>query len=113
MYEYFYPDIPDSDSESPHDELYDWCEAFDIGINYFVKQLAGNKPTMVSVRILKNGYKEMDSEYFKMTPDWFKNAYIADYGQAAWDARQKMLVDDVVSREQGFEKLRTDLSSPQ
>ena len=84
-----------------------------IGINYFVKQLAGNKPTMVSVRILKNGYKEMDSDYFKMAPDWFKNAYIADYGQTAWDARQKILVDDVESREQAFEKLRTDLSSPQ
>ena len=83
--------------------------------NFFVKQFAGSSPTMVSVRILKDGYKELDADYYNkvMTPDGFKNAYIADYGQDAWDKRLKMLVDDVVSREQQFEKLRIDLSSPQ
>ena len=82
--------------------------------NYFIKQFAGSSPTMVSVRILKDGYKELDADYNKMmAPDAFKNAYIADYGQDAWDKRVKLQVDDVVSREQQFEKLRTDLSSPQ
>ena len=79
--------------------------------NTMVKQLAGSTPTFVTLRNLTNGFKEMDIDYFKMAPDAFKNAYIADYGQDAWDKRIKMLTDDVVSREQHFETRRDDLSS--
>ena len=76
-----------------------------------VKQFAGSSPTIVTLRNLKNGFKELEADYFKLVPDAFKNAYIADYGQEAWDKRLKLLVDNVVSREQHFEKLRADLSS--
>jgi hypothetical protein len=33
------------------------------------------------------------------------------YSDSSFDKRQKLLVDDIVSREQHFEKLRPDLSS--
>lgn len=82
-----------------------------VSYNVFVKQFAGSSPSLVTRRNLKDGFKELDSDYNKMAPDAFKNAYIADYGQEAWDKRVKLLVDDVVSREQHFEKARHDLSS--
>ena len=82
-----------------------------LSYNVMVKQFAGSSPTLVTLRNLKNGFKELDTDYFKMAPDALKNAYIADYGQEAWDKRLKLLVDDVVSREQHFEKSRADLSS--
>ena len=83
-----------------------------ISYNIMIKQQAGSSPTIVGIRNLKDGYKELETGYFKMVgPDDFKNAYIADYGQEAWDKRVKLLVDDVVSREQFFEKNRADLSS--
>lgn len=82
-----------------------------LSYNVMVKQFAGSSPTFVSLRNLKNGFKELDTDYFKMAPDAFKIAYIADYGQDGWDKRLKLLVDDVVSREQHFEKARADLSS--
>ena len=82
-----------------------------VSNNVMVKQFAGSSPTIVTLRNLKNGFKELDADYFTMAPNAFKNAYIADYGQDAWDKRVKLLVDDVVSREQHFEKARPDLSS--
>ena len=82
-----------------------------VSNNVMVKQFAGTEPVIVTLRNLKNGFKELDADYFKMTPGAFKDAYIADYGQEAWDKRVKLLVDDVVSREQHFEKARPDLSS--
>ena len=83
-----------------------------VSYNIMIKQQAGTSPTFVSIRNLKDGYKELETGYFKMMgPDDFKNAYIASYGQEAWDKRIKLMVDDVVSREQFFEKYRADLSS--
>ena len=81
-------------------------------VNVFVKQWAGSNPTIVTRRNLKNGFKELDSDYTpSMMGTQFKDAYIKDYGQEAWDKRVKLLVDDVVSREQHMEKARADLSS--
>jgi len=76
-----------------------------------IKQQAGNSPTVVTIRNLKNGYKELDMSYYNLPQNGFKDAYIKEYGQEAWDKRQKLLVDDIVSREQDFEVLRPDLSS--
>ena len=74
--------------------------------------MAGSNQTIVSIRNLKDGYKELETGYFKMMgPDDFKKAYIADYGHEVWDKRGKLLVDEIVSREQFFEKTRADLSS--
>ncbi len=82
-----------------------------FSLNILIKQQAGSNPTIVSIRNLKDGFKEMESGYFKLAPYWLRDAYIAEYGQLAWDNRLKLLVDDVVSREQHFEKIRPDLSS--
>jgi hypothetical protein len=83
-----------------------------LSITVLVKQFAGSSPTVISIRNLKDGFKELETDYFKTPPTAFKDAYIKDYGQEAWDNRVKLLVDDVVSREQHFEKVRPDLSSP-
>ena len=79
--------------------------------NVLIKQQAGSSPTIVSIRNLKNGFKELEANYFQLPPTGFMDAYVKDYGQEAWDKRLKLLVDDVVNREQHFEKLRSDLSS--
>ena len=81
--------------------------SFDV----LVKMQAGSSPTVVLIRNLKDGYKELDSDYFHLAPDWFKKAYVKEYGQMDWDNRVKLMADDVVSRTQHFEKLRADLSS--
>jgi hypothetical protein len=80
--------------------------------NALVKQQAGSSPTIISIRHLKDGFKELEADYFKLPPTGFRDAYVKDYGQEAWDKRLKLLVDDRVSQEQHFEKLRADLSSP-
>jgi len=82
-----------------------------FSFNTMIKQQAGSSPTVILIRRLKDGYKELDSDYFHLPNDWFKNAYIKDYGQEDWDKRVKLMVDDVVSRTQRFEKVRPDLSS--
>ncbi|MBK7558424.1 MAG: hypothetical protein IPI54_09120 [Chitinophagaceae bacterium] len=48
-----------------------------------------------------------------MAPNAFKDAYIKDYGQDAWDARQKVLENNanVQSREVFIRRFRKDLSS--
>jgi len=79
--------------------------------NVYVQQQAGSSPTVVTVRNLKNGFKEMEMNYFQLPPNSFRDAYVKEYGQEQWDKRLKLLVDDVVSRVQQFEKLRPDLSS--
>ncbi len=87
--------------------------------NNYVQILSGSDPVMVSVRNLKDGFKELETDYYGPNPmanqpDAFKNAYIKDYGQTDWDARQKLLVDNanIASREAYMMVLRKDLSSP-
>jgi hypothetical protein len=82
-----------------------------FSFNTMVKQQAGSSPTIISIRNLKAGYKELDADYYHLASDWFKTAYVKEYGQADWDKRVKLMTDDVVSRTQHFEKLRPDLSS--
>jgi hypothetical protein len=79
--------------------------------NVMVKQQAGSSPTVITIRNLKEGFKEMDNDFFNLPMNGFRDGYVAEYGQEAYDRRVKLLVDDVVSREQHFEKLRADLSS--
>ena len=78
-----------------------------------IKTQSGSNPTIITLRSLRNGYAELDANYFQMPSTAFRDAYIKEWGQEAWDARVKQLVDDVVSREQHFEVYRADLSSPQ
>jgi hypothetical protein len=76
-----------------------------------IMQQAGTSPTIVTVRSLKNGFKELEQNFFQIPTGLFKDTYIKEYGQEEWDEREKMVVDDIVSREVHFEKRRTDLSS--
>jgi hypothetical protein len=82
-----------------------------FSLNILVKQQAGSSPTIIFIRNLKDGYKEVDQDYFHLPMDWFKTNYIKEYGQAAWDNRLKIQEDITVSRTQHFEKFRPDLSS--
>jgi len=82
-----------------------------FSFNTMIKQQAGSSPTIILIRNLKDGYKELDSDYFHLSADWFKDAYVKEYGQQVWDNRLKLMTDDVVVRTQHFEKLRADLSS--
>ena len=78
-----------------------------------VKMMAGSKPTIITLRNLTNGYAELEANFFQNPPNAFRDAYVKEYGQAAWDKRVALLVDDVISRELHFEVHRADLSSPQ
>ena len=86
--------------------------------NTFVQMMSGSDPVIVSIRNLKDGFKELESDYIPNPlanqPDAFKNTYIKDYGQADWDARQKLLNDNanVASREVYLMVLKTGLSTP-
>jgi hypothetical protein len=82
-----------------------------VSFDGFIKQLAGSKPVVVIIRHLKDGFKELDSDYFKDLNDKFKAAYLEMYGQAAWDKRMTSLADltDLVETE--MLKYRADLSS--
>ena len=90
-----------------------------FSFNVYVQQFSGSDPVIVNVRNLKDGFKEMENGYYGPNPmanqpDAFKNAYIAQYGQADWDARQKLVMDNanVASREVYLMVLRKDLSTP-
>lgn len=76
-----------------------------------VMQQAGTSPTIVTVRTLKNGFKELEQNFFQLPTGLFKDTYIKEYGEEEWDEREKIVVDDIVSREVHFEKRRADLSS--
>ena len=86
--------------------------------NVYTQIWAGSDPTMVSVRNLKDGFKELEANYYGPNPmanqpNAFKDAYMKDYGQDAWDARSKLLDNNanIASREAYIMKLRKDLSS--
>lgn len=78
-----------------------------------VKMLAGSSPTIITLRNLANGYAELDANFFQNPPNAFRDAYVKEWGQEAWDKRVAQLVNDVVSRQLHFEVHRADLSSPQ
>ena len=84
--------------------------------NVYTQLWSGSDPVRVSVRNLKDGYKELETDYYgpnTLPPNAFKDAYIKDYGQDAWDARQKVMDNNanVQSREVFITRLRKDLSS--
>ncbi len=87
-----------------------------VSVNTYFQMMSGSDPVMVTVRGLKDGFRELETDYFgpnQNPPNAFKDAYIKDYGQEAWDARSKLLDENanVASREMYMMKLRKDLSS--
>lgn len=85
--------------------------------NVYTQIWAGSNPVRVSIRNLKDGFKELESNYFgpNTNPNGFRDAYIKEYGFDAWEARSKLLDNNanIESRETYIMKLRRDLSSPQ
>ena len=79
--------------------------------NVFLKEQAGTSPTIVTMKNLVDGFKELDSDFLPVNNNLVREEYIKEFGQEAWKKRTKLLVEDVVSREQHFEKFRPDLSS--
>jgi len=87
-----------------------------FSVNVYTQIWSGSDPVRVSVRNLKDGFKELETDYYgpnTLPPNAFKDAYIKDYGQDAWDARQKVLDNNanVASREIYIMRFRKDLSS--
>ena len=77
----------------------------------YIQQLSGSKPVVVIIRHLKNGFKELDSDYYKDLNDKFKAAYLEMFGQAAWDKRMTAIADLTDLVEVEMMKYRADLSS--
>jgi hypothetical protein len=84
-----------------------------VSFNGYIHSLAGSKPTVVIIRSLKDGFKELDPDYHKGLNDQFKTAYIEMFGQPQWDKRMTALADLTDLTEQEMLKYRPDLSSAQ
>lgn len=87
-----------------------------FSVNVYSQIWSGSDPVRVSIRNLKDGFKELEADYYgpnTTPPNAFRDAYIKDYGYDAYDARQKVLANNanVESREVYTMKLRKDLSS--
>ena len=85
-------------------------------LNTYVQMMSGSDPVIVTVRSLKDGFKELEMNYYGPSnpTNAMKDAYIATYGQEDWDKRSKLLDDNanIVSRDVYLTKLRKDLSTP-
>jgi hypothetical protein len=84
-----------------------------ISFSGFILSLAGSKPEVVIIRNLKDGFKELDPDYYKGLNDQFQAAYIQMFGQAQWQKRMTALADLTDLTEQEMIKYRADLSSVQ
>jgi hypothetical protein len=84
-----------------------------VSFNGYIQTLAGSKPTVVIIRNLKDGFKEIDADYHKGLNDQFKAAYIEMFGQAQWTKRMTSIADLTDLTEQEMMKYRADLSSAQ
>ena len=82
--------------------------------NTYIKMWAGSNGEVVISTNLKDGFKQLDNTFdpnMRTMNDNFKNAYIQEYGQAAWDNRNKLLPEITNSWETYLSKVRKDLSS--
>lgn len=81
--------------------------------NTYIQLWTGTKPQLVIVSHLKDGFKQLDTEFSPSQSDAFKAQYIKSYGQEMWDKRQTAVTDFVESVELFVSKIRKDLSSVQ
>jgi hypothetical protein len=84
-----------------------------ISYNTYLLMFAGSKQQLVFRRALKDGFKELEANYYPSTTEAFKAGYIKQYGQEAWDKRSGngAIYDHVDSFETFLVKERKDLSS--
>lgn len=78
--------------------------------NRYQQMAAGSAPQMASVYNLKDGFKQLEMDYFKDAPN-FRDSYVKIYGIDAWEARIKLLDEIVLKTEVYWRKRRADLSS--
>jgi hypothetical protein len=71
---------------------------------------SGSSPVIVSVYNLKDGFKQLESGYFKDVPN-FRDAYIAMHGFSSWQKRLDLMNEITVNTEVVMRKRRNDLSS--
>jgi hypothetical protein len=84
-----------------------------VSFNGYILTFSGTTPMVVVIRNLKNGFKELDPDYYKGLNDQFKAAYLQLYGQAQWDKRMHGLAEYTDLTESEMIKYRPDLSSAQ
>ena len=84
-----------------------------LSFNGYILTLSGSTPVVVIIRNLKDGFKELDQDFYKGLNDQFKVAYIEMYGYPQWEKRMNGIAENMVLVEQEMVKYRADLSSAQ
>jgi len=84
-----------------------------LSFDGYIQTLSGSKPVVVIIRHLKDGFKELDTDFFKDLNDKFKAAYIEMFGWPAWEKRMNGIAEYMDLVEQEMIKYRPDLSSAQ
>jgi hypothetical protein len=79
--------------------------------NSYIQQFAGSAPQLVIITNLKDGFKQLESNYVPGLTDKFKEAYLKMYSQEQWDKRLTLLSEITTSYETYLGKRRDDLSS--
>lgn len=88
-------------------------KAINSPVTFFthVRQLAGTRPVVVIVSALKDGFKQLETDYFKGNSDRFKAKYKEMYGESLWDRRMDLLPEITELVETELIKHRKDLSA--
>jgi hypothetical protein len=76
-----------------------------------IKQMQGMSPQLIVVSNLKDGFKQLESNYFPGVSDKFRAEYIKMHGQELWDKRGAMFSENCNSIDVMMVKRRADLGS--
>ena len=84
-----------------------------LSTSYYEQLWDGSDQVVVQIRNLKDGFKSLEDGYYGLPQpgNAFRDAYVAAYGHAAWDARVKILDGAIESNTQYLAKWRKDISS--
>ena len=84
-----------------------------LSTNFFEQIWDGSDQVTVSIRNLKDGFKELEPPAVPAPPanPSFRDQYVKAYGYDAWDERVKVLEGAVVKTEQYIMKVRKDLGT--
>ncbi len=85
-----------------------------FGLSTYIQNFAGSDPVVVNIRSLKDGFKELETNYFNRPQNEMRDTYVKEFSQAMWDKRTNtFLQDNTNSTETFLIKHRKDLSSKQ
>jgi hypothetical protein len=84
-----------------------------LSTNYFEQLWDGSDQVTVTIRNLKNGFKDLEPPTSPVSPasPTFRQAYEKAYGGTAWDDRIKLFDGSVIKTEQYVMRWRKDLST--